>query len=56
MRIVLRTWSKETEERQLARGGYIKDGKLYCGNADPEPMTREYLQSYDDYDSMLGGY
>lgn len=55
-RIVLKTWSKEMEEYQLARGGYIKDGKLYCGDRDIEPMTREYIQSYNDYDAMLGGY
>ena len=56
MRIVLKKWSKETEERQLARGGYIKDGKLYCANTEPDPMPREYIQSYNDYDAMLGGY
>ncbi len=55
--IVLKTWSKETEERVLANGGYIKDGKLYCGNRKrPENFSNEYIQSYYNYDSMLGGY
>lgn len=55
-RIVLNTWSEDMEEYQLSRGGYIKNGKLYCGNVDVEPMTLEYLRSYEEYNAMLGGY